>query len=72
MLPKTRPDDFKGEIEHIANILDGQSAEGSPISLERGLDTMLVIAATHMSHRFQRTVYLDYDKGYRPNAIETH
>ena len=72
LLPKTRPDDFKGEIEHIANILDGQSAEGSPISLERGLDTMLVIAATHMSHRFQRTVYLDYDKGYQPNAIETH
>ena len=72
LLPKTRPDDFKGEIEHIANILDGQSAEGSPISLERGLDTMLVIAAAHMSHRQQRTVYLDYDKGYRPNAIETH
>ena len=69
LIPKTRPDDFKGEIDHIAAILGGEFAGESPISLQRGLDTMLVVAATHISHRENRTVHIDYDKGYRLDAI---
>jgi len=70
-IAKTRPDDFKGEIDHIAAILDGSFKGDSPISLERGLDTMLVIAAAHLSHSHKKTVRIRYDRGYRLDAIET-
>jgi predicted dehydrogenase len=70
LIPKTRPDDFKGEIDHIAEVLDGDFSGDSPISLQRGLDTMLVVAAAHISHRHNRTVHINYDKGYRLDAIE--
>ncbi|MBW2479339.1 MAG: Gfo/Idh/MocA family oxidoreductase [Deltaproteobacteria bacterium] len=71
LIPKSRPDDFKGEIDHIAAVLDGEFSGESPISLQRGLDTMLVVAATHISHREKRTVHINYDNGYRLDAIET-
>lgn len=67
---KTRPDDFKGEIDHIEEILKGGDRAGSPISLERGLDTMLVIAAAHVSHQVRRLVRINYDQGYKPESIE--
>jgi predicted dehydrogenase len=70
LIPKSRPDDFKGEIDHIAAVLDGEFTGESPISLQRGLDTMLVVAATHISHREKRTVHINYEKGYRLEAIE--
>ena len=70
LVAKTRPDDFKGEIDHIAEILDGSFNGDSPISLEKGLDTMLVIAAAHVSHQHQSTVRINYEKGYRLDAIE--
>ena len=70
LIPKTRPDDFKGEIDHIADVLNGDVTGESPISLERGLDTMLVVAAAHISHQHQRTVHINYDKGYRLDALE--
>ena len=70
LIAKTRPDDFKGEIDHIADILDGGFEGDSPISLEKGLDTMLVIAAAHISHQHKKTVRINYDKGYRLDAIE--
>ncbi len=44
LINKTRADDFKAEIDHLADMLAGNVAS-SPISLERGLDTMMVIAA---------------------------
>ena len=71
LIPKSRSDDFKGEIDHIAAVLDGEFTGESPISLQRGLDTMLVVAATHISHREKRTVHINYEKGYRLAAIET-
>ena len=47
---KTRPDDFKGEIDHVERLLDGvDRAMDSPMHLHRGLETMLVIAAAHRS-----------------------
>jgi predicted dehydrogenase len=70
MIPKTRPDDFKGEVDHIESILSGLVHQGSPISLERGLDTMLVIAAAHVSQRKNKPVRINYDKGYSLEAIE--
>ena len=64
----TRPGDFIAEMEHIRDVLDGKIEE-SPISLERGLETMLVIAAAHKSARSGRTVEIKYDKGYSSDAL---
>ncbi|MDP6626140.1 MAG: tetratricopeptide repeat protein, partial [Nitrospinota bacterium] len=46
---------FMGEIDHIQDILGGNIKE-SPVSLERGLETMMVIAAAHISNKLDRTV----------------
>lgn len=64
---KTRPDDFIRELTHIADAL-GQGAQ-SPISLERGLDTMLVIAAAHESARTGRQISIDPAAGYSAAAL---
>jgi predicted dehydrogenase len=65
---KTRPDDFIQELKHIESALQGNPS-ASPISLERGLDTMLVIAAAHKSVAEKRSVTIDYLKGYRDAAL---
>jgi len=65
---KTRPDDFIEELRHVAAALDGDAAR-SPLALTRGLDTMLVVAAAHLSGKSGRAVRIDYEKGYRPEAI---
>lgn len=67
--PKKRPDDFKWEVEHLNQIMEGRVKE-SPISLERGLDTMMVIAAAHLSHQQKRVMHIDYSKGYILGAIK--
>jgi predicted dehydrogenase len=69
LIPKKRPDDFIGEIDHLQDILEGKTYE-SPISLKKGLDTMMVIAAAHSSNKLGRTVRIDYDEGYNLNAIK--
>ena len=66
--PKKRPDDFIRELEHINEVMLG-NVEDSPISLERGLDTMLVIAAAHLSHENKSTMRIDYSEGYSLNSI---
>src|SRR5262249_4178862 len=53
LIPKTRTDDFKTEVDHLEAVLEGRTAN-SPISLERGLDTMMVIAAAFKSHESGR------------------
>jgi predicted dehydrogenase len=68
LIPKTRPDDFRGEIEHIAALLGGD-AKDSPVSLERGLETMLVVAAALRSSAEGRTVAIDYAHGPGPEAL---
>ncbi len=65
---KTRPDDFIRELRHIEASISGSDCPPD-ISLERGLDTMLVVAAMHKSAREGRSVYIDYSKGYRPDAL---
>ena len=68
LITKSRPDDFKWEIDHIRDILDGKTVE-SPISLDCGLETMLVVAAAHRSHQLKKTVKINYDNGYSLNSI---
>ncbi len=70
-IQKSRPDDFKGEIDHLEGILRGKDRTGSAISLERGLDTMLVIAAAHVSHQRKRPVRINYDQRYSLESIES-
>lgn len=67
---KTRPEDFIEELIHIESMLDS-TPENSPIALQRGLDTMLVLAAVHLSHNSGRRVKIDYSKGYDLKAIST-
>jgi len=64
---KKRPDDFIQELDHLEAALTHNLE--SPISIERGLDSMLVIAAAHLSARSGRRVDIDYSKGYVPGAL---
>ena len=67
---KTRPDDFVGEIEHVDDILSGKvDPNNSPISLERGITTMMVAAAGSLSSRIGKKVTIDYSKGYGEQAF---
>ncbi len=61
---------FGGIIDHLEDILNGKLKE-SPISLEKGLETMMVVAAAHLSHKLGRTVRIDYEAGYNLDAIKT-
>jgi hypothetical protein len=55
-------------MKHINAIMEEQSLI-SPISFERGLESMLVIAAAYMSARESRPVRIDYKKGYKKDAL---
>ena len=39
------------------------------VANDRGLDTMLVVAAAHLSHTSGRRVRIDYAKGWTPGAL---
>lgn len=66
---KTRPQDFIQELSYIHNAVQADTA-ATDLSLERGLDTMLVIAAIHLSAKAGRTVKIDYERGYNPGAVQ--
>jgi predicted dehydrogenase len=68
VVEKTRPDDFIAELAHIESALAGDPA-ASPIHLERGLDTMLVLAAAHRSAELRRSVRIDRSAGCTPEAL---
>jgi predicted dehydrogenase len=65
---KTRSDDFIEELRHLAVALASDPGS-SPIALSRGLDTMLVVSAAHLSAASGRRVRIDYAKGWRPDAL---
>ena len=65
---KKRPDDFKGEIDDLGRLLSGE-IEDSPVLLQYGLETMMIIAAAHRSHELKRTIRIDYSKGYNLSAL---
>ncbi len=67
-ISKTRPDDFYQEMNHIESTLNNNH-KGSPITLERGLETMLVISAAHMSGQNNCPVSIDYTKGCTTKAF---
>jgi predicted dehydrogenase len=69
-ISKTRPDDFIEELKHIQEALSSNPKE-SPIHIRHGLDTMLVVAAAHLSSETGRKVLIDYSKGYSTNALNT-
>ena len=68
LFEKTRPDDFIAELNHIDSALKGDAA-ASGISMARGLDTMLVVAAAHKAATGGRTVAIDYAKGWTEAAL---
>jgi predicted dehydrogenase len=69
LFKKTRPDDFMGEINHLEDILINGINTSSPISIERGLDTMLVIAAVFKSAKEKREVEINYNNGFTLNSL---
>lgn len=69
-IQKTRPDDFVEELNHIEATVASGDASKSVIAIERGLDTMLVVAACHKSSAEGRTVEIDYSRGYVESAVK--
>jgi predicted dehydrogenase len=67
-IEKSRPDDFIAELDHIASVLEGRKDAGA-LLLERGLDTMLVVAAAHRSAVEGRRIRIDYEAGYTRDAL---
>jgi predicted dehydrogenase len=67
---KTRPDDFIAELTHIEAVLEGRS-DSEALHIDRGLDTMLVVAAAHRSAAEGRSIRIDYGAGYTPDALTT-
>ncbi len=65
---KTRPDDFIEELRHLEAAL-ATDPSASPISLTRGLETMLIVAAAHLSQNTGRKVAIDYSKGWTTAAV---
>ncbi|MDX2479993.1 MAG: Gfo/Idh/MocA family oxidoreductase [Desulfuromusa sp.] len=66
---KTRPDDFIVELKHLDAVLKGERKE-SGIALECGLETILVVAAAHLSNEQGRRIQIDYSKGYSHKAFK--
>ncbi|OUU22465.1 MAG: hypothetical protein CBB97_14930 [Candidatus Endolissoclinum sp. TMED37] len=64
---KKRPEDFITELKHIEDAI--KSKKESPISLEKGLETMMVLAAANLSKSESRTVSIDYSKGWKKEAF---
>ena len=58
---KSRPDDFIWEVEHIISVLENPNIN-SPISLERGIETMLVIEAIFKSSKSNKPINVNYNK----------
>jgi predicted dehydrogenase len=64
---KKRPDDFIQELSHLAECV--KAGTPSPLALDRGLDSAVVIAAAHASEREGRRLSLDWTAGPRPEAL---
>ena len=67
-IQKTRPDDFIAELAHIEAVLEGRD-DSDALRLERGLDTMLVVAAAHRSAAEGRRIRIDAGAGYTLDAL---
>jgi predicted dehydrogenase len=67
-IEKTRPDDFIAELRHLEATLEGREDSGV-LLLDRGLDTMLVVAAAHRSAAEGRRIRIDHEAGYTIDAL---
>lgn len=65
---KSRPDDFIEELTAIQSHLSGE-IDSIGITLDRGLDSIMVIAAAHQAARSRREMIIDFDLGYSPDGI---
>ena len=65
---KTRPDDFILELRHIIAVMNGE-LHSPDLSIERGLDTGMVIAAAHKSAQRGASVPIDWNKAYSTEAL---
>ncbi len=68
LFEKTRPDDFILELKHIKAVLEGDDSRDI-LLLERGLETMLVVSAAHLSAETKRSIRIDYEAGWSTNAL---
>lgn len=60
-IQKTRPEEFGREVDHIDDLLNGKiSYKDSPLRLERGVETMLVLEAAFRSYQEGKVVEVDY------------
>lgn len=66
LIPKKRPDDFIDELKHVEKFMNSKE---SPLTLERGMDTMLLLEASHQSAKEKKSVKISYDKIYRQEAL---
>ena len=62
-IERTRPDDFIEELKAIESHLSGE-IDSLAITLDRGLDSMLVIAAAHEAAAARREMTIDFGLGY--------
>lgn len=69
--PKKRADDFIAELQHLHVHLQ-KGAPVSPLCLERGLDSMMVLCAAHLSQQKGCQVTIDATKGYTKDAFYEH
>lgn len=65
--PKKRPDDFINELSHINNVI--KKGVDSPIQLNHGIETMMIIAAAHKSFKKKKKVKINYENGYKLSSI---
>lgn len=66
--PKNRPQDFILEVEHIDKVLTENL--DSPISFERGLETMLVIAGAYQSGRENKPIKVEYNNTFNLSVLK--
>jgi predicted dehydrogenase len=67
IVPKKRPDDFLQELSHVGERFD--SGAESPIGVERGLATAVLVAAAHKSEAERRRIAIDWKRGFTLEAL---
>ena len=67
-IERTRPDDFIEELKAIESHLSGE-IDSLAITLDRGLDSMLVIAAAHEAAGARREMTIDFGLGYSLGSV---
>ena len=64
---KKRPDDFIRELTHINNVI--KKDLDSPINLNHGIETMMIVAAAYKSFKKKKKVKINYENGYKLSSI---